>query len=106
MPRTYRVSAPEASCPAPQVRAVRERPVHVPRTYSTEAPGRVCQPSATPAGVVSLELNIIPIRDKTESTNLPPAGVYSLSARAAACTAGLAGSCAAIGTTEARLGRS
>ena len=28
-------------------------------------------------------------------------GVYSLSARAAACTAGLAGSCAAIGTLEA-----
>ena len=84
--------------------------MHVPRAYFTEAPGRACQPSATPgrtcqhiatpAGVISLELNIIPIRDKTESTNLPPAGVYSLSARAAACTAGLAGSCAAIGTTE------
>ena len=31
------------SCPAPLVRTARRRPVHVARTYSTEAPGRTCK---------------------------------------------------------------
>jgi hypothetical protein len=35
------------SCPKPQVRTARGRPVRVARTYSTEAPGRTCQHRST-----------------------------------------------------------
>eukprot|EP00964_Phaeocystis_antarctica_P077902 scaffold48415_cov61-Phaeocystis_antarctica.AAC.2 len=38
-----------SSCPVPQARTLRRRPVRVACTYSTEAPGRTCKLSSPPS---------------------------------------------------------
>ena len=43
------------SCPVPQVRTLRKRPVHVAHTFSTAAPGRTCQHSSRLITVSSSE---------------------------------------------------